>query len=220
MLKQLRHFKALARHGHFGRAADACAISHPTLSVRIRELEESLGTGPRERGARQVRLANFAEASAARVRDILRSVDELGGLARASRDRLVRRLRIGVFPTIAPLKRHRCEVSPFFSRAGPRSENRPSPTAMMRRVWTPGGLLPWGRIGASVGAPKANSDAPPRAAQAMPTEAPAAPAQARTSCCQAMTRQPAPAREHANAIGRTLRSRASPRSLTVGLFTP
>ncbi len=101
-LKQLRYFEALALHGHFGRAAQACAISQPALSVQIRELEESLGTELFERGARQVRLTNFGEEFADRVRGILRSVDELGELARASRDHLVGRLRIGVIPTIAP----------------------------------------------------------------------------------------------------------------------
>lgn len=101
-LKQLRYFEALARHGHFGRAADVCAISQPALSMQIKELEESLGTELFERGARQVRLTSFGEAFALRVRGILRSVDELEDLARASQDRLVGRLRIGVIPTIAP----------------------------------------------------------------------------------------------------------------------
>jgi LysR family transcriptional regulator, hydrogen peroxide-inducible genes activator len=101
-LKQLRYFEALVRHGHFGRAADACAISQPAMSVQIRELEETLSTELFERGARQVRLTSFGEEFALRVRDILRSVDELGDLARASHDRLAGRLRIGVIPTIAP----------------------------------------------------------------------------------------------------------------------
>ncbi|MBN9254000.1 MULTISPECIES: hydrogen peroxide-inducible genes activator [unclassified Mesorhizobium] len=101
-LKQLRYFEALARHSHFGRAADACAISQPAISVQIKELEEELGTELFERSARQVRLTGFGEEFAERVRDILRSVDELGDLARASRDRLAGRLRIGVIPTIAP----------------------------------------------------------------------------------------------------------------------
>lgn len=101
-LKQLRYFDALARHGHFGRAADACAISQPALSMQIKDLEETLGTALFERGARRVRLTNLGEALALRVRDILRSVDELADLARASRDKLVGRLRIGVIPTIAP----------------------------------------------------------------------------------------------------------------------
>ncbi len=101
-LRQLRYFEALARHGHFGRAADAAAISQPALSMQIKELEESLGTELFERGAREVRLTSFGEAFAQRVRDILRSVDELDDLARASRERLVGRLRVGVIPTIAP----------------------------------------------------------------------------------------------------------------------
>jgi LysR family transcriptional regulator, hydrogen peroxide-inducible genes activator len=101
-LKQLRYFEALAQHGHFGRAADACAISQPALSMQIKELEEQLGAALFERGARRVRLTSFGEEFALRARGIQRSVDELGDLARASRDRLMGRLRIGVIPTIAP----------------------------------------------------------------------------------------------------------------------
>ncbi|MDR3494906.1 MAG: LysR substrate-binding domain-containing protein [Ancalomicrobiaceae bacterium] len=101
-MRQLRYFEALARQGHFGRAAEACAISQPAMSMQIKELEEQLGTDLFERGARQVRLTAFGEEFAVRARDILRSVDELGDLARASRQRLVGRLRIGVIPTIAP----------------------------------------------------------------------------------------------------------------------
>jgi LysR family transcriptional regulator, hydrogen peroxide-inducible genes activator len=101
-LKQLRYFDALARHCHFGRAAEACAISQPALSMQIKEMEEALGGVLLERGARQVRLTNFGEEVAQRARDILCSVDELGDFARASRDRLVGRLRIGMIPTIAP----------------------------------------------------------------------------------------------------------------------
>ncbi|MBN8294858.1 LysR family transcriptional regulator [Rhodobacter sp. NTK016B] len=101
-LKQFRYFEALAQHGHFGRAADSCAISQPALSMQIKDLEESLGTALFERGARQVRLTAFGEEFSDRVRGILRSVDELEDLARASRERLVGRLRLGVIPTIAP----------------------------------------------------------------------------------------------------------------------
>lgn len=101
-LKQLRYFEALSRHGHFGRAADACAISQPALSVQIKGLEQTLGTALFERGPRQVRLTAFGEDWALRVRDILRSVDELGEMARAAQTGLVGRLRIGVIPTIAP----------------------------------------------------------------------------------------------------------------------
>ena len=70
--------------------------------MQIKELEEALGGVLLERSARQVALTKFGEEAAQRVRDILRSVDELGDFARASRDRLVGRLRIGMIPTIAP----------------------------------------------------------------------------------------------------------------------
>ena len=101
-LRQLRYFDALARQGHFGRAAETCAISQPALSMQIKEMEEALGGMLLERSARQVALTRFGEEIAERVRDILRSVDELGDFARASRDRLAGRLRIGMIPTIAP----------------------------------------------------------------------------------------------------------------------
>jgi LysR family hydrogen peroxide-inducible transcriptional activator len=101
-LRQLRYFDAVARHVHFGRAAEACAISQPALSMQIKELEEGLGAVLLERRARQVQLTKFGEEAVQRVRDILRSVDELGDLARASRVRLLGRLRIGMIPTIAP----------------------------------------------------------------------------------------------------------------------
>jgi LysR family hydrogen peroxide-inducible transcriptional activator len=101
-MKHLRYFDALARTGHFGRAANSCSISQPALSVQVKELEEILGAPLVERGARQIRLTSLGEAFALRVRDILRSVDELGDLARASHSPLAGRLRIGVIPTVAP----------------------------------------------------------------------------------------------------------------------
>ncbi len=101
-LKQFRYFEQLARHGHFGHAATACGISQPALSVQIRDLERELGAVLFERGARQVRLTAFGEEFAGRVSGILRAVDELGDIARASGDRLTGRLRIGIIPTVAP----------------------------------------------------------------------------------------------------------------------
>lgn len=101
-LKQLRYVEALAQHGHFGRAASASAISQPALSMQIKDLEETLGAKLFERSAREVRLTGFGEEFALRASAILRAVDELGDLARASRDQLAGRLRIGVIPTIAP----------------------------------------------------------------------------------------------------------------------
>jgi LysR family hydrogen peroxide-inducible transcriptional activator len=101
-IKHLRYFTALAQHRHFGRAADACAISQPALSLQIKDLEELLGAQLVERDRRQIRLTSLGEAFAARARQILRSVDELADLARASSPSLGGRLRFGMIPTVAP----------------------------------------------------------------------------------------------------------------------
>ncbi len=101
-LRQLRYFEALAQQGHFGRAADAAAVSQPALSVQIKELETTLGQTLIERGPRSVRLTSFGQAFRLRAQEILRSVDELGDLARAMGDGLAGALRLGVIPTVAP----------------------------------------------------------------------------------------------------------------------
>ncbi len=101
-LKQLRYVEALARHRHFGRAADVCAITQPALSMQIKELEAALGTSLFERSFRQIRLTGFGETFVQRARDILRAVEELEDLARSAGEQLAGRLRIGVIPTVAP----------------------------------------------------------------------------------------------------------------------
>ena len=101
-LRQLRYFEALAQHEHFGRAAEACAVSQPALSMQIKELEASLGTALVERAAKKVRLTRFGAEVTPHVRDILRSVEELQNLARAEKEAVAGRFRIGIIPTIAP----------------------------------------------------------------------------------------------------------------------
>ncbi len=101
-MKHLRYFEALSRIGHFGRAANECAISQPALSVQMKELEALIGAPLIERGARQIRLTGLGDALAERARDILRAVDEIEDLTRTSQGALAGRLRIGVIPTIAP----------------------------------------------------------------------------------------------------------------------
>lgn len=101
-LRQLTYFEALAHEGHFGRAAERCAISQPALSVQIRDLEESLGFALFERGPRHVRLTALGEAFAKRAGDILRSVADMNDWAETARGGRIERLRLGVIPTIAP----------------------------------------------------------------------------------------------------------------------
>jgi LysR family hydrogen peroxide-inducible transcriptional activator len=101
-MKHLRYFEALATHGHFGRAARACGVSQPALSVQIKELEDTIGAPLVERGGRQIGLTGLGEAVALRAREILRAVEELGDLARASHGPLAGGLRLGLIPTVAP----------------------------------------------------------------------------------------------------------------------
>lgn len=116
-LRQLRYLEAVARYRHFGRAAAACAVSQPALSMQIKELEAALGAVLVERGARQVRLTEFGELALPRVRQILRSIDELTDFARVAGRQISNRLRVGMIPTIAPyllpaLIRHAAEEQP------------------------------------------------------------------------------------------------------------
>ncbi len=101
-LKHLRYFQALAQHRHFGRAADACAISQPALSLQIKELEALFGVALVERNAREIRLTSVGEALLDKARGILLAVGELDDLARAAKGPLAGRLRMGVIPTVAP----------------------------------------------------------------------------------------------------------------------
>ncbi|MEL6451312.1 MAG: hydrogen peroxide-inducible genes activator [Pseudomonadota bacterium] len=101
-LRQLRYFIALAREGHFGRAAERCAISQPALSVQIKELEEALGFPLFERSPRKVRLTSRGEEFEQRAQAILNAVDDIGDWADTARQGGLGQLRIGVIPTIAP----------------------------------------------------------------------------------------------------------------------
>lgn len=101
-LKHLRYFDALARHAHFGRAADACGISQPALSVQIKELEAMLGSPLVERGSRNIRLTSLGSAFLDRARKILVQVGELDDLARSAMGPLAGQLRLGIIPTVAP----------------------------------------------------------------------------------------------------------------------
>ncbi|WP_299968834.1 hydrogen peroxide-inducible genes activator [uncultured Roseobacter sp.] len=101
-LKHMRYFQALAAHGHFGRAAEACNISQPALSLQIKELETLIGAPLVERSARQIRLTTLGEDFLARAQDITLRVEELENLQRSATGPLSGRLRLGVIPTVAP----------------------------------------------------------------------------------------------------------------------
>ena len=101
-LRDLRYLVALADLRHFGRAADACFVSQPTLSTQIRKLEEELGLTLIERAPRKVMLTAAGQDAVLRARRIVAEVDELKEAARRSRDPASGTLRLGVFPTLGP----------------------------------------------------------------------------------------------------------------------
>ena len=101
-LKQFRYFSALAKYRHFAQAASACAITQPALSMQLRELEEMLGCALIEKGARPLRLTATGLNILSRVDRILNEVENIEEFARASSDRRMHSLRLGVIPTIAP----------------------------------------------------------------------------------------------------------------------
>ena len=101
-IKQLQYLIALRRHGHFGRAAEACFVTQSTLSAGIRELENLLGTVLVERTKRVVRFTPLGSRISDKALRVLRESEELADLARAEGQPLTGELRLGVIPTIAP----------------------------------------------------------------------------------------------------------------------
>ena len=101
-LRDLGYLVALAEHRHFGRAAEACFVSQPTLSVQVRKLEDELEVAIFERGSGQLLLTEVGAAIVARARNVLAQVDEIRYLARSSLDPESGSLRLGIFPTLAP----------------------------------------------------------------------------------------------------------------------
>jgi len=101
-LRDLRYLLAVAEHEHFGRAAEACSISQPTLSVQVRKLEELLGVVLFERTGRGVKPTAACDQLIGHVRTAVAEVDAILAVAGNLRDPLAGRLRLGIIPTLAP----------------------------------------------------------------------------------------------------------------------
>jgi len=100
--RQLRYLEALAEHRHFGRAARACSVTQPALSMQIRELERLLGVDLVERRAGDVTLTDIGSEVVRRGGRMLAESRDLVDFARHHGRPLTGRLRLGVIPTIAP----------------------------------------------------------------------------------------------------------------------
>jgi LysR family hydrogen peroxide-inducible transcriptional activator len=101
-LRDLRYLVSLADLRHFGRAAEACHVSQPTLSTQVRKLEEELGVTLVERAPRQVMFTAVGREIVERARRVLADVEQLREAARRTTDPEAGSLRLGMFPTLGP----------------------------------------------------------------------------------------------------------------------
>jgi LysR family hydrogen peroxide-inducible transcriptional activator len=101
-LRDLRYLVALAEALHFGKAAEACHVSQPTLSTQIKKLEDELGVALVERAPRHVMLTAAGRDIATRARRVLAEVDQMRETARRTSDPEAGSVRLGLFPTLGP----------------------------------------------------------------------------------------------------------------------
>ena len=101
-LTELKYIVAVAREKHFGRAADACYVSQPTLSVAIKKLEEELDVKIFERSAGEVSVTPLGEAIVRQAQSVLEQAAELKEIAKRGKDPLSGALTLGVIYTIGP----------------------------------------------------------------------------------------------------------------------
>jgi LysR family hydrogen peroxide-inducible transcriptional activator len=101
-LTELKYIVAVARERHFGRAAEACFVSQPTLSVAIKKLEEELGTQIFERRTSEVTTTPAGERIVGQAQRVLDEAARIREIARQGRDPLAGPLRLGVIYTIGP----------------------------------------------------------------------------------------------------------------------
>ncbi|MEO6697375.1 MAG: hydrogen peroxide-inducible genes activator [Gammaproteobacteria bacterium] len=101
-LTELRYIVAVARERHFGRAAQACFVSQPALSVAIRKLEDELGVALFERGTNEVTLTAVGERIVTQAQRVLEQTAAIKELAQQGKDPLAGPLRLGVIYTVGP----------------------------------------------------------------------------------------------------------------------
>lgn len=101
-LRDLRYIVAVADHGHFGKAAQACAVSQPTLSGQILKLEKEIGVELFERDGKSVRLTLAGQPILGHARRAVTAADDLLAAAALHGDPDAAPLRLGIIPTLAP----------------------------------------------------------------------------------------------------------------------
>jgi LysR family transcriptional regulator, hydrogen peroxide-inducible genes activator len=116
-LTELRYIVAVARERHFGRAAEACFVSQPTLSVAIKKLEEELDIKIFERGGSEVSVTPLGEEIVRQAQSVLEQAGAIKEIAKRGKDPLAGALRLGIIYTIGPyllpeLVKHTIELYP------------------------------------------------------------------------------------------------------------
>jgi len=119
-LTELRYIVAVARERHFGRAAETCFVSQPTLSVAVKKLEEELGLQLFERGAGEVSVTPSGQKIVAQAQRVLEEAARIKELAAAGRDPLAGPLRLGAIYTIGPYLLPK--LIPILRRAAPQMQ--------------------------------------------------------------------------------------------------
>ena len=102
-LTELRYIVTLAQEQHFGRAAERCHVSQPTLSVGVKKLEDELGVLIFERSKTAVRLTPTGEGIVAQAQKVLEQAQGIRELAQVGKNQLAAPLKVGAIYTIGPL---------------------------------------------------------------------------------------------------------------------
>lgn len=116
-LTELRYIVAVAREKHFGRAAEACFVSQPTLSVAVKKLEEELDVKIFERGSNEVSVTPLGEDIVRQAQSVIEQAAAIKEIAKRGKDPLAGALRLGIIYTIGPyllpdLVKHAIELFP------------------------------------------------------------------------------------------------------------
>jgi LysR family transcriptional regulator, hydrogen peroxide-inducible genes activator len=101
-LTELRYIVALARERHFGRAADVCCVSQPTLSVAVKKLEDELGVALFERAKNEVAVTPVGARIVEQAQRVLAEMGGIKDIAEQAKDPLVGTLRLGAIYTVGP----------------------------------------------------------------------------------------------------------------------
>ena len=101
-LQELKYLVALADHGHFGRAAEACFITQSTLSTQIKKLEDFLGVTLFDRSLKRVTPTPIGREILQAARNIVEEAERIREIARHAQDPMTRTIHLGVIPTLGP----------------------------------------------------------------------------------------------------------------------